>query len=95
LIRRFSNGGDHSRITRSIIIELRSNEKKTLDENSRGERIDTELYQVLCYRAKLTFLDLDIMTIGNCLDYIEEYYEQQKPAKERVVKASQAHFDSF
>jgi hypothetical protein len=35
------------------------------------------------------------MTIGMCLEYIEEWLEQQKPAKDRIVKASQADFDSF
>jgi hypothetical protein len=35
------------------------------------------------------------MTIGMCLDYIQEYIEQQKPAKERKRKATQADFNSF
>jgi histidyl-tRNA synthetase len=35
------------------------------------------------------------MTIGMCLDYIEEYFDQEKPAKERKRKAKQADFDSF
>lgn len=35
------------------------------------------------------------MTIGNCLDYIQEYIEQQKPSKERKRKASQKDMDSF
>lgn len=35
------------------------------------------------------------MTIGMCLDYIEEFLEHEKPAKERKRKASQSDFDSF
>jgi hypothetical protein len=35
------------------------------------------------------------MTIGMCLDYIEEYIETEKPAKQRRRKASQKDFDSF
>lgn len=49
----------------------------------------------MCYRCELTIHDLEIMTIGMCLDYIEEYLEQQKPQKERKRKATQADFDSF
>jgi hypothetical protein len=35
------------------------------------------------------------MTIGMCIDYIDEYLEQSKPAKERTRKARQSDFDSF
>jgi hypothetical protein len=35
------------------------------------------------------------MTIGMCLDFIDEYIEMQKPAEEKVVEADQRHFDSF
>jgi hypothetical protein len=35
------------------------------------------------------------MTIGMCLDYIDEYIELQKPEGEKVVEAGQGHFDSF
>jgi hypothetical protein len=35
------------------------------------------------------------MTIGMCLDYIDEYVEMQKPAEERIVEAKQEHFDHF
>lgn len=49
----------------------------------------------MCYQSKLTKADLEIMTIGNCLDYIEEYIHSQKTPKERKRKAKQADFDSF
>lgn len=35
------------------------------------------------------------MTIGNCIDFIEEWLEQQKPQKARKRKARQTDFDSF
>jgi hypothetical protein len=35
------------------------------------------------------------MTIAMCLDYIEEFVEQQKPPKEKKRKATQADFDAF
>jgi hypothetical protein len=49
----------------------------------------------LCYKSGLTLADLEIMTIVMCLDYIEEYIEQSKPAKEKKRKATQADFDAF
>jgi hypothetical protein len=35
------------------------------------------------------------MTIGNALDYIEEWIEHQKPPKQKKRKARQSDFDSF
>lgn len=35
------------------------------------------------------------MTVGMCLDYIDEYVEQQNPNKKRVRQASQDDFDKF
>jgi hypothetical protein len=53
------------------------------------------MFMAMCYKCKLTLQDLEIMTIGNCLDYIEEFLEQQKPIKERSRKATQTDFDNF
>ncbi|WP_197140175.1 hypothetical protein [Lysinibacillus sphaericus] len=42
--------------------------------------------------------DLETMTIGMVLDYIDEYQEMKNPNKKEkktVRKASQADFDSF
>jgi len=52
------------------------------------------MYLAMCYKCKLTLNDLEIMTIGMCLDYIEEYLEQAKPGKKKR-KATQADMDSF
>lgn len=49
----------------------------------------------MAYKCKLTLHDLEIMTIGNVIDYIEEFVEQSKPAKEQKRKATQADMDSF
>jgi hypothetical protein len=35
------------------------------------------------------------MTIGMCLDFIDEYIEMNKPEKEKIRKASQSDFDVF
>lgn len=47
--------------------------------------------------AKLTIEDLRFMTIGMCLDHIEEYGELINPdSKEKEPKvATQADFDRF
>jgi hypothetical protein len=49
----------------------------------------------MCYKTGLTIADLEILSIGMCLDYIEEYIEQNKPAKQRKRKATQSDFDAF
>jgi len=43
----------------------------------------------------LNYDDLEIMTIGMCLDYIEEYVDRKNPDKEQKRSASQSDFDSF
>lgn len=35
------------------------------------------------------------MTIGMCLDYINEFVEMQTPQEKKTRKATQADFDSF
>jgi len=43
----------------------------------------------------LSLDDLEEMSIGMCLDFIEEYIEMQKPSKDKTRKASQKDFDLF
>ncbi|HHQ0499467.1 hypothetical protein [Listeria monocytogenes] len=44
----------------------------------------------------MTMDDLDMMTLGSCLDYFAEYEEAQNPNKKKKVRrASQADFDAF
>jgi hypothetical protein len=50
---------------------------------------------VLCYQSKLTYFDLEIMTIGMCLDYVQEFIDMQNPKKINRRKATQADFDAF
>lgn len=49
----------------------------------------------MCKRVKLTQSDLEYMTVGNCLDYIDEYIKQINPDKNKVRKATQDDFDNF
>lgn len=47
-------------------------------------------------KCGLTMDELEIMTIGMCLDYIDEYIDQQNGEKKpKVRKATQADFDLF
>lgn len=53
------------------------------------------MFQVICYQAQLTLPDLEIMSVGNCLDYVQEWIDVHNPKKERKRKATQADFDNF
>lgn len=52
-------------------------------------------YYALCKMCKLDSKDLENMTIGMALDYIDEYLEMKNPNKKKVRKASQEDFDKF
>lgn len=56
-----------------------------------------ELFLYLCKKVDLSIMELDYLTIGMCLDYFDEYIEQnkqeQKPSKGR--KATQEDFANF
>ena len=60
-----------------------------------GESITCELFQVLAYQGGLKFEDLQLMTVGMVLDYIQEYIDQSNPKKKRQRKATQNDFDAF
>ncbi|MGG3888646.1 hypothetical protein [Metabacillus fastidiosus] len=49
----------------------------------------------MSYKCGLSKDDLEDMTIGMCLDFIDEYVELNNPKKEKVRRASQNDFDSF
>lgn len=58
--------------------------------------MSTELFLFLCKKVKLNRLDLEDMTIGMCLDYMDEYIEQSDTkSTKRSRKATQSDFDSF
>jgi hypothetical protein len=58
--------------------------------------LSTELFQVLAYQSGLKYEDLQLMTIGMILDYIEEFIDHNNPKKKkRSRKATQQDFDAF
>ena len=63
--------------------------------SSDGEDITTELFQVLAYSSGLKFEDLQLMTVGMVLDYIDEFIDHHNPKKVKSRKARQEDFDAF
>lgn len=56
----------------------------------------TELFLFLCKKVELSKEDMEDMTIGMCIDYMEEVIEMNNGEKKpKVRKATQADFDSF
>lgn len=52
----------------------------------------------MCKECKLSIEDLEYMTIGNCIDYIDEYIRMKNPEenqKSNVRMANQNDFDNF
>lgn len=49
-----------------------------------------------CKLVGLTLDDMEYMTIGQCLDYVDEYFHLKNGDKEETIRsAKQADFDSF
>ena len=59
------------------------------------EVITTEAFILLCRKCDLYREDFEDMTIGMCLDYIEEYIEMSNPVNKKVRTATQKDFDNF
>lgn len=55
----------------------------------------TELFLFLCKKVDLDKNDMEDMTIGMCIDYMEEVVSNNSPDKKKCRKAIQADFDSF
>lgn len=59
--------------------------------------MNTELFLYLCRKTELYRDDMEDMTIGMCIDYIEEWIENNKTEdkKPKGRKPSQDDFDNF
>lgn len=55
----------------------------------------TEEFLALCYKCKLTNDDLENMTYGDCIDYIDSYLELHEEKEQKVREATQSDIDSF
>ena len=50
----------------------------------------------VCRQVGLTSEDMEEMTIGDCLDYVQEYIDNQKKDENPTArKATQEDFDNF
>jgi hypothetical protein len=49
----------------------------------------------MCKKSGLDRADMDDMTIGMCLDFIDEFIESQNPKERKAKRASQADYDAF
>lgn len=58
--------------------------------------MSTELFLFLCKKVDLSKDDMEDMTLGMCIDYIDEVIAQSnKDNKDKTRQATQADFDSF
>lgn len=56
----------------------------------------TELFLFLCKKVELSKDDMEDMTIGMCIDYMEEVIEMNNGGnKSKVRRATQSDFDAF
>lgn len=81
---------------------VQSKKKITEDEQGQGSNdgkggFSVDTFLALCYSCKLSKEDLEDMTIGDCLDYIDEYVELRNPKKEKenTRTATQDDFNNF
>ena len=51
----------------------------------------------MCKQSGLDRTDMEDMTIGGCLDYIDTYIDYKNPDREKnqIKKANQTDFDNF
>ncbi len=57
-----------------------------------------ESFSYVCKQVGLTPEEMDEMTIGDCLDFIQEYIDSQRKQqnqKSKARRASQDDFDNF
>lgn len=60
------------------------------------EPLTTEAFYYVCKQIGLSVDDLEIMTVGSCLDFFAEHEEAQNPSKQKKArKAGQTDFDAF
>lgn len=63
----------------SLSIGTKKSNNDRPNQGTSGGSINTETYLVLCHECKLSHDDLETMTIGMVLDYIDEYIDTHSP----------------
>lgn len=54
-----------------------------------------ESFLFVCKQVGLTPEEMEEMTIGDCLDFMQEYIDSQKKQKSKKTKARRASQDDF
>lgn len=57
--------------------------------------MSTELFLFLCKKVELSKDELEDMTIGMCLDFMDKWIEMNDTETQKTRKATQSDFDSF
>ena len=55
----------------------------------------TEEFLAFCYKCKLSADDMEYMTYGDCISYIDAWIDMHNTEKERVRTATQDDIDKF
>ncbi|MQW22942.1 hypothetical protein FVP43_04435 [Lactococcus sp. dk322] len=57
--------------------------------------LTVESFLLICKQVGLSSEEMQLMDIGDCLDFIQEWIDYNNPEKEKKRKASQKDFDLF
>ena len=63
------------------------------EKDSDGEGLTTESFLFVCKQVGLTMEEMELLDIGDCLDYVETYLEEK--SSQKVKKATQRDMDLF
>lgn len=81
-----------------LILASIKTKKKIENTNGNSGSLTTELFLYLCKKVDLNFSELEEMTIGMCMDYMDEWIARNNSSGEeskQARKATQADFDNF
>ncbi len=62
---------------------------------SSGELLTTESFLFICKQVGLSNEEMQLMDIGDCLDFVQEWINNHQNKKTTTRKAVQADFDAF
>ena len=79
-----------------LSVTIGANKQQAKTGTTGTAKTNTELFLIMCKDVGLTNDDLESMTLGMCLDFIDEYLQVKHPdQKPKFINAQQAHFDKF
>lgn len=54
-----------------------------------------ESFLYVCKEIGISFEEMEVMDIGMCLDFIQEWVDAKRPENEKTRNATQSDFDNF